>query len=98
MALWEYSITWQDGTVLGQTLLAEGADEAEAAASAISAASEHSCRVVPGPGHPVPADVEARWREIHGGNFPQIVSDRGRLAHYARGVRDPSISIGPDGA
>jgi len=37
MALWEFTLAYDDGTVLGQTALGDGADEATAAVSAARA-------------------------------------------------------------
>jgi hypothetical protein len=89
MALWEFALAL-DGERLGQTALAEGADEATAASSAARAVAEHPALILQRPGWTVAADVEARWREVCGDAFPIVASDIGRLALYARGLPDPS--------
>ena len=96
MALWEFALEFDDGTALGQTALAEGADETEAADSAALAAARHSCLVVKRPGQTVPLDVEARWRELYGDAFPEIVPDTGRLALYARGIPNTTNARPPE--
>jgi hypothetical protein len=91
MPLWEFSLAWDDGTALSQTVLAEGVDETEAATSAIAAVRRHSGLVIASPGRQVQADVEARWREVYGDDaFPEIVPEKTRLTYYARGIPDPS--------
>ena len=88
MTLWEFPLAYGDGTALDQTVLAEGDDEAAAAASALKAVIDRPNLVLSGPGHLVPADVEARWREVcENSGFPDIVPKAGRLARYARGLR-----------
>ena len=85
MTLWEFSLAFDDGTALGQTALAEGASEAEAALSAAELPARHPGVVIKRPGHLVPSEVEARWRELYGDAFPEIAPDTGRFALYARG-------------
>jgi len=90
MALWEFSLAFDDGTVLGQTVLAEGADEAGAAPAALIVVGDHPGLVLIRPGRAVAADVAARWHEVLGDALPEIVPDTGRLALYARGIKDTS--------
>lgn len=91
MALWEFGLTFADGVVIGQTALAEGATEADAATSALVEVGQHPGLMLVRPGSHVPLEVEGRWREIYGDDrFPQIVQTVGRLAIYARGGPRPS--------
>lgn len=83
--MWEFALAFADGVIIGQTVLAEGAGEAEAAASALRETSQHQGLAIVRPGAVVAPEVEARWREIYGNEaFPQIVQTVGRLASYAR--------------
>jgi hypothetical protein len=82
MTLWEFALRGSDGTVFEQTVIAEGADEEAAAASAAAMIVAMAGTVLARPGVAVAA---ARWREVVGA-FPALVSDRGRLARYARGL------------
>ena len=96
MAVWEFALAFDDGGVrLGQTVVADGADEPTAAQSAASVVAEHPGLVLQRPGLAVAADVEARWREVCGDRFPAVMSDTGRLALYARGLPDPSRTAAP---
>ena len=88
MTLWEFPLHYDDGTVVGQTVLAEGTNEADAGAAAVVAVSGHPGLALSRPGRVVPPEVETKWREIYGDAFPGIVSDAGRLALYARGIAD----------
>lgn len=87
MSLWEFPLVDGDGNVVGQTILAEGATEIAAAASAGELLSDSSGgATLARPGTVVPPDADPRWREVGGGVFPIVVSDAGRLALYARGT------------
>lgn len=91
MTMWEFALTFEDGVVIGQTAIAEGATEADAVASALVEVSQHAGLILVRPGVIVLPEVEARWREIYGDeSFPQIVQTVGRLALYARGGSKPS--------
>ncbi len=92
MTLWAFSIACDDGTIVEQTVLAEGAGEADAAVSALTAINDQSGLGLSRPGTELPSDVEGRWREVFGTAFPGIVSNAGRLALYARGDTDPPVS------
>jgi hypothetical protein len=85
MNLWEFRLRWDGGAAVDQTLIAEGADEQAAAASAAAMIAGMSGVALVRPGAVVPSQVAMRWREVID-VFPSIVSDAGRLAHYARGL------------
>jgi len=95
MPLWEFPLESDDGTAFGSTIVAEGANQAEAEAMARGAISGRTGLVLSRPSEVVSADVEARWREVLGDASPGIVSDSGRLARYARGIKDPSRANPP---
>ncbi len=85
MTVWEFQLQYADGTVVAQTVVAEAATEPDAFASAqacVNAIPRVRCAR---PGKAAPPDIEARWREVLRDVFPDVVSDAGRLALYARG-------------
>jgi hypothetical protein len=85
MTLWEFPLADDDGTAIGQTVLAEGLNETDAAAAAVVAlAIPHS--VCLGSGQVVPPEAEIRWRELYGIALPGVVSDSGRLVIYTRSI------------
>jgi len=86
MSLWEFRLRYADGAVIDQTVIAEGADEAGAAASAARVIVDKPEVALARPGVMASPEVEARWREALDGTFPAVVSDAGRLARYARGL------------
>ena len=89
MSLWEFAVTAADGKVVEQTVVAQGADEPEAAASALAAVDRQAGAAISRPGRVMAPGVEARWREVcEEGAFPLVVSNSGRLALYARRVPD----------
>jgi hypothetical protein len=93
MTLWEFVLEFDDGTVIGQTVHAEGMNEADATAAAVIAVGGSLDLVILRPGKVVPPEIEMKWREVYGDAFPGIVSDAGRLALYARGIIDPSRKV-----
>lgn len=94
MPIWEFHLVDGNGMVFGQTVVTEGANEADAASAAFAAVDGHPGLALTRPGKAVPPDVEARWREVLGdADTPGIFSDAGRLALYARGIPDPSAHL-----
>ena len=90
MALWEFSFGYGDGMVAGQTAIAEGTTEDDAAASADKLLAGDAGVILSRPGKVVPPEIEKRWREINEAAFPIVVCDTGRLALYARGIAEPT--------
>jgi hypothetical protein len=87
MSLWEFPLTADDGSVISQTIVAEGATEPAAAESAARLLADSAGgATLARPGTIVPPDADPRWREVGDGVFPIVVSDAGRLALYARGT------------
>ena len=86
MTLWEFSLTWDNGTAVDHLVLAEGTDEVAAANAATIAVRDYPGIALSRPGRPIATDVELRWREIFGDAFPGIAGTTGRLARYARGL------------
>jgi hypothetical protein len=85
ITMWEFPLEDDDGTVICQTVLAEGLNEADAAAAAVVALAIPRS-VCLGSGQVVPPEAEIRWRELYGNALPGLVSDRGRLAIYVRSI------------
>jgi hypothetical protein len=85
MNQWEFPLQDGGGTAFGQTVVAEGADEESAAASAAKIIVAMPGAVLARPGVTIADNIAARWREVAGA-FPALVSDAGRLARYARGL------------
>jgi hypothetical protein len=83
MAIWEFTYTTSDGTVIDGTLVADAETEGDAAASVQSLIADKPEVVLARPGTMASPDVEARWREVV--DFPAVVSNRGRFALYAHG-------------
>ena len=90
MTLWEFSFGYDDGTIVPTTIIAEGITEVDAAASADTLFADRADVIVSRPGRVVPPEVEKRWREVCG-SFPAVMSDAGRLALYARGIKNPAL-------
>ncbi len=89
MGLWEFHLQFDDGSVVEQTVVAEGASEQAAAGSASSVIADLPGVALARPGVAAAPEVEARWREMLE-QLPGVVSDSGRLARYARGVPQSS--------
>ena len=86
MAVWEFRLVTDDATILDQTIVAEGQDETQAAASAKTLIEEKSSVALFRPGLSVSLDIAARWQEVCDGAFPCVFNNASRLARYARGV------------
>ncbi len=86
MALWEFSLICDDGTVIEQTVVAEGQDEAAAAGAAVVLIGDHAGVRLSRPGGMASPEVETRWRDVLGETLPALVSNAGRMARYARGI------------
>jgi hypothetical protein len=92
MKQWEFPLHDGGGTAFAQTVVAEGADEESAAASAAKIIVAMPGAVLAHPGVTIADNIAARWREVAGA-FPALVSDAGRLARYARDLPlDPPAS------
>ena len=64
MAVWEFRLVTDDATILDQTIVAEGQDETQAAASAKTLIEEKSSVALFRPGLSVSLDIAARWQEL----------------------------------
>ena len=89
MPLWTFSLEAHGGAVVDQTVVAKGADETMAAASAMIVLDGHAGVALARPGRMAPPDAALRWAEACGDAFPAVLSNAGRLALYARGVAEP---------
>jgi hypothetical protein len=86
MTVWEFSLRYDDGTAVAQSVIAEGATEVDAFENARPCVGADQAARLARPGRAASTDVAARWRDVLGDAFPMVVSDEGRLARYARGT------------